>query len=112
MKISDCLFLSVLLLSFAAEAKYVYPEGATTTTERKVNRRINNYDADKDGDLSLEEYKNFCAVRTRDDRRMERRARKNGSYLSPEETFKAMDKDGDGVVSSSEMLEYEKEKAR
>lgn len=102
------LLLSVLFLSFVAEAKYVYPEGATTTTERKVNRRINNYDADKDGDLSLEEYKNFRAVRTRDDRRMERRARKTGNYVSPEDAFNAMDKNGDGVVTRDEMLEYEK----
>lgn len=112
MKIMSVLLLPVLLLSFGAEAKYVYPEGATTTTERKVNRRINNYDADQDGELSLEEYKKFREVRTRDDRRMERRAKKDGSYVSPEDAFRAMDKNGDGVVSREEMLEYEKEKTR
>ncbi len=100
-----------LLVALGAEgvcAKYVYPAGATTTTERKVNRRINRYDADKDGELSLEEYEKYREVKTRDERRQERRAKKDGTYISPEETFRAMDTNGDGVVTKEEMLEYEK----
>lgn len=107
MLLSVCSVLFSLLIS-DVEAKYVYPEGVTTTTERKINRRIRNYDADKDGDLSLEEYQNFRMIRTRDDRRMERRARKNGTYISPEDMFKKMDTNEDGVVTKDEMLEYEK----
>lgn len=101
-----CILL--VLFSFVeVEAKYSYPEGAVTTTERKVNRRIRNYDADKDGELSLEEYQNFRKVRTRDDRRMERRAKKKGVYVSPDEVFKQMDINKDGMVTKEEMMEYE-----
>ena len=101
-----CILL--ILFSFVeVEAKYSYPEGAVTTTERKVNRRIRNYDANQDGELSLEEYQNFRKVRTRDDRRMERRAKKKGVYVSPEDAFNKMDVNEDGVVTKDEMLEYE-----
>lgn len=98
----------LMLSAGVIQAKYKYPEGATTTTERRVNRAIRNYDADQDGGLSLEEFQEKRKLRTRDDRRMERRARKNGTYLSPEEQFKLMDKDGDGNVTNEEMLEYER----
>ena len=107
MHLFKCVLL-LILFAVEVEAKYVYPEGATTTTERKVNRRIRNYDTNHDGELSFEEYQNFRKVRTRDDRRMDRRAKKKGTYLSPEDVFKKMDADEDGVVTKEEMMEYEK----
>ena len=92
MKLFGSCFLFLMILIPCVDAKYVYPEGATTTTERKINRRIYNYDADDDGKLSLEEYQSFRKVRTRNDRRMERRARKKGKYVAPDEVFKRMDR--------------------
>ena len=83
--------------------------GTIINNESEISIKLSNkYDVDKDGDLSLEEYQNFRMVRTRDDRRMERRARKNGTYVSPEDVFKRMDTNEDGVVTKDEMLEYEK----
>jgi len=93
---------------FDVTAKYVYPEGSTTTTERRVNRRMKRYDTDSNEELSLKEYENYREPRTRDERRMERRAKKKGTYVSPEDAFKQMDKNGDGEVTRDEMLEYEK----
>ncbi len=102
------IILGLLVCIGSAEAKYKYPEGATTTTERRVNRAMRNYDTDQDGGLSLDEFQEKRKLRTREDRRIERKARKSGSYLSPEEQFKLMDKDGDGTVTNEEMLEYER----
>ena len=55
---------------FDVTAKYVYPEGSTTTTERRVNRRMKRYDTDSNEELSLKEYENYREPRTRDERRM------------------------------------------
>jgi len=99
----------VFLYNISAEAKYVYPKGATTTTERRVNRRFKNYDLDGEAGLSLAEYKKFRAVRTVDDRQRERKAKHDGTYVSSDEAFKLMDKDEDGIISKEEMLAYEKE---
>ena len=109
MRLIVCFLFLLAFIGENVEAKYVYPEGSTTTTERKVNRRVNNYDADSDGVLSLQEYQDFRKVRTRDDRRMERRAKKKGTYVSPEDAFAVMDKNKDGKISKKEMLDYEKE---
>lgn len=109
MRLIVCFLFLLAFIGGNVEAKYVYPEGSTTTTERKVNRRVNNYDADSDGVLSLQEYQDFRKVRTRDDRRMERRAKKKGTYVSPEDAFAVMDKNKDGKISKKEMLDYEKE---
>lgn len=98
----------MFIFSVSVEAKYVYPEGATTTSERRVNRRIKKYDTDQDGGLTFDEYQKYREVRTRDERRMERRAKKKGTYVSPRDAFDAMDSDGDGTVSREEMTEYEK----
>jgi len=108
MKFFVYIFLLCMSLQTVVCAKYVYPEGSSTTTERKINRRLKNYDTDKNDEFSLEEYKNFRTVRTRDDRRIERRAKKKGTYVSPDEEFKKMDTNEDGKVTKGEMMEYEK----
>ena len=104
------IFLSVLCLlyCFGSEAKYVYPKDTKTATERRVDRRFKRYVKEGEDGFSLEEYKEFRKVRTVDDRQKERRAKHLGTYVSPEEAFKLMDKDGDGIVTKNEMLEYEK----
>ena len=108
MRLSVCFFCLLAFMCGNVNAKYVYPEGSTTTTERKINRRVKNYDADSDGELSLQEYQDFRKIRTRDDRRMERRAKKKGTYVSPEDAFVVMDKNKNGKISKKEMLDYEK----
>ena len=105
------LILLAFLFTFSTtDAKYKYPEGAKTMTERKVDRRMKRYSSDNEKGLSLEEYEKFREVRTVDERRQEHRAKKKGYYISPEEEFKLIDLDGDGVISQSEMLQYERSK--
>lgn len=103
-------FLIALLMFFDVDvmAKYVYPAGSTTTTERRVNRRIKRYDSNEDEKLTFEEYKKYREPKTFEERQLERRAKKKGTYISPAEAFKEMDTDGDGEVTREEMLEYEK----
>ena len=43
------------------------------------------------------------------DRRNIRRNKKNGTYQTPEEQFKAMDKNNDGLVSEKERADYIRE---
>lgn len=90
------------------DAKYKYPEGAITRTERRINRMLRRYDSDGDGSLTLEDYERYREPRTLEERRLERRAIKKGTYVSPLDAFLEMDTDGDGEISKDEMLEYEK----
>lgn len=98
------------IVSDVCEAKYTYPKDVPTGTERMVNRRMRNYDKDGTEGMSLEEYQDYRKTRTYYERQQERRAKRDGSYVSPEDAFKQMDADGDGVVSRDEMLSYEKKK--
>lgn len=107
MKYFICLLLSCFIFS-VAEAKYVYPKGAKTETEQRVDRRMKRYDSNGDGELTFDDYLKYREPRTREERRMERRAKKKGTYVSPQDAFIKMDTDEDGVVTREEMLEYEK----
>ena len=71
--------------------------------------QMKEYDEDGDGVLSLEEFEKRFDKLTREDRRNIRRNKKNGTYQSPEEQFKAMDKNGDGKVDERERAEYIRE---
>lgn len=109
------LFLFSLIIFFfgaiVADAKYKYPEGATTATERRINRRLKHYgQEDDEGEkyMTFEEYKAYRTPRTVDERRQEQWAKKRGTYVSPEDAFKAMDKDGDGKITAEDMMEYER----
>ena len=106
MKYLICLLMSCFIFSIA-EAKYVYPKGAKTGTERRVDKRMKRYDSDGDGELSFEDYLRYREPRTREERRVERREKKKGTYVSPQEAFTKMDTDEDGVVTREEMLNYE-----
>ncbi len=100
----------VCMIPTEGHTKYKQPEGVPTQIERDVNRRFRNYGKEEEGVLTLEEYQEFRQVRTREDRRQERQARKKGTYVSPEDAFKAMDEDKDGKVTVEEMLKYEQGK--
>ena len=108
-KIFIALLAGLYLLPVMAEAKYRQPEGIPSQEERNVNRRLRNYGKEEEGSLTLDEYKQFRQVRTVEDRREERRAKKRGTYVSPEDAFKAMDKDGDGKITAEDMIEYDQE---
>ena len=107
-KIFIALLAGLYLLPIAVEAKYRLPDGIPNQEERNVSRRLRNYGKEEEGTLTLDEYKQFRQVRTVEDRREERRAKKRGTYVSPEDAFKAMDKDGDGKITAEDMLEYER----
>ena len=55
MKYFICLLLFCFIFS-VAEARYVYPKGAKTETEQRVDRRMKRYDSNGDGELSFEDY--------------------------------------------------------
>ena len=77
--------LLILAVSFivsgVCEAKYTYPKDIPTGTERMVNRRMRNYDKDGTEGMSLEEYQDYRKTRTYYERQLERRAKRNGSYI-------------------------------
>lgn len=99
-----------LLIGFSglALAKYTAPEGIVSRSDKIANWQVNELDADKDGKLTVDEYKQKTENYSREERRNVRKAKKEGKYMTPEEQFKAMDKDKDGKVSNEEMAEFVK----
>ena len=89
-------------------AKYTFPEGmpVQSRSEEIAAYQLREYDKDNDGKLSLEEFENRFDNLTREDRRNIRRNKKKGIYKTPEEQFKEMDKNGDGLVDEQERAEY------
>ena len=106
--------LSVLILlgmAGVAEAKYVFPPDhqVKSRSEEIAEYQMKEYDKDGDGALSLEEFEKRFEKLTREDRRNIRRNKKNGTYQTPEEQFKAMDKNNDGLDSEKERADYIRE---
>lgn len=101
----------LLATTFAAEAKYVFPKDqpVRSRSEEIATYQMKEYDTDGDGVLSQEEFEKRFDKLTREDRRNIRRNKKNGTFQSPEEQFKAMDKNNDGKVDERERAEYIRE---
>lgn len=100
-----------LVIAFSAyvQAKYEAPPGIVTRSDKITNWQLNELDEDGDGKLTLDEFKKKTENYGREERRNVRRAQKEGFYMSPEEQFKAMDKDKDGKVSDEEMADFVRE---
>lgn len=98
----------IVLLSGQALGKYTFPEGMSvkTRSEEIASYQMREYDKNQDGQLSLEEYESRFDNLTREDRRNIRRNKKKGTYKTPEEQFKEMDKNNDGFVDEQERAEY------
>lgn len=111
MKFIAVAFLLCGVLFGAAEAKYVFPKDhqVKSRSEEIASYQMKEYDEDGDGVLSQEEFEKRFDKLTREDRRNIRRNKKNGTYQSPEEQFKAMDKNNDGKVDERERAEYIRE---
>lgn len=92
-----------------AQAKYEAPKGIKSRSDKITSWQINELDEDGDGKLTLDEFKKKTENYGREERRNVRKAQKEGFYMSPEEQFKAMDKNKDGKVSDEEMAEFVKE---
>ena len=84
-----------------AEAKYNAPEGIVSRSDKIANWQLDELDTDKDGKLSLDEFKRKVDNYGREERRNVRRAKKKGKYMSPEQQFKAADADEDGLLSDA-----------
>ena len=71
-----------LLWCESISAKYTFPEGANvkTRSEEIAAYQMREYDQDKDGLLSLEEFESRFDNLTREDRRNIRRNKKKGTY--------------------------------
>ena len=98
--------LFMLAFVYEAEAKYNAPAGIVSRSDKIANWQMNELDADRDGKLSLDEFKRKVANYGRDERRNVRRAKKEGFYMSPEQQFKAADTDEDGFLSSAELADF------
>lgn len=103
-KIVALLFL--MLFIGVAEAKYNAPEGIVSRSDKIANWQMNELDANKDGKLSVDEFKRKAENYGRDERRNVRRAKKEGFYMSPEQQFKAADTDKDGFLSDAELADF------
>ena len=105
-------FLILAGMSFLSagwvEAKYVMPKDSLPAAERQARKKsgyqMRTLDKDGDGKLSLEEFKSRKL--SREDRRIIRRQKKEGTYKSPEEIFKAMDADKGGYITLEQMTDF------
>ena len=97
-----------LLVAGAVEAKYVMPKDSLPAKEKQAGRKaryqLRNLDKDGDGKLSLEEFKSRKL--SREDRRIIRRQKKEGTYKSPEEMFREIDVDGTGYIDAGQMADF------
>ncbi len=110
MKFAFCFFVALSVLSSAVQAKYVAPADVKSRGTKVSNYMFYNQDADKDGKLTLEEFKSQRM--TRDVEQKNRLLKKKGLYKSPEEQFKLMDEDGDGKISPEDLAKYLDEQNR
>ncbi len=92
------------LAAAAAEAKYVAPKDVKSRGTKVSAYMFYNQDADGDGQLTLEEFKNQRM--TKDVEQRNRYLRKKGVYKTPEEQFKAMDTDKDGKITPEDLARF------
>ncbi len=104
MKYLVCLFLVLSMWAFPVGAKYKTPADVKSVGTKTSNYIFYNQDADKDGMLTLEEFKNQRI--TKDVEQKNRLLKKKGLYKTPEEQFKIMDEDGDGKISPEDLSKY------
>ena len=102
------LYATVAMLAVCdAEAKYNPPANYITNSQKIAMYQMNMYDADNDGKLTPEEFKNKSQVaNTRETRRQVRRAKKEGIYQEPDEQFKTIDTNSDGYITLPELNKY------
>ena len=93
-----------MLLSAVAEAKYKAPADVKSRGTKVSAYMFQNQDADGDGKLTLEEFKNQRM--TKDVEQRNRYLRKKGAYRTPEEQFKAMDADDDGKITQEDLAKF------
>lgn len=107
-KLTIQVLVALLFSTGIAGAKYNFPEGGQvrSRSEEISKYQMKEFDEDGDGKLTKEEYEKRFDTMTREDRRNLRRAKKEGTYLTPEEQFKEMDTDKDGKVSEEERAAF------
>lgn len=102
------LLLSALLAPIEANAKYNPPKDVpqVSRAQKIAVGEMTSLDKDGDGKLSPEEFKAKVQSYTRIDEKNARRARKKGFYQTPDQQFKAADKDEDGFLTYKELSDY------
>lgn len=97
----------LLCFSGACAAKYVKPEDTGTPATRLAKADMELCDVDKDGFLTLDEFKRKGSRQlTRTERRNEREAKKKRYYKTAEEMFKEIDTEGEGKITVNQLEAY------
>ncbi len=87
-----------------SEAKYRAPADVKSQGTKTSRYMFYNQDKDKDGKLTLEEFKN--QAQTRDVKQNNRYLKKKGLYLPPEKQFEIMDEDKDGKITPEDLAKF------
>jgi len=93
-----------LLFCGTAEALYTRPMGVKSQSDWNAEYMFRYLDKDKDGRLSLDEYKQKNM--TQDVKQFESLDKSMGIYRTPEEEFKMMDLAGTGYISVGDLSYY------
>jgi len=102
--------MAYCVLSSPATAKYNPPEGSLMRYQKVAIYEMERLDKDKDGKLSREEFGAKAKNPSRTERRNIRKAKKDGTYMSPTAQFETMDTNKDGYITLDEFLAFTREK--
>ncbi len=102
-----CLMAVVLFSLSSANARPLERQTTNSPALRLAETDLSFCDKDRDGYLTLDEYKMRGNRRmSRSDRTNEKVAKRKKYYKSPEVRFKEMDSDNDGKISLRDMEAY------
>lgn len=105
------LFICSMLFVFNAAAKYDPPKnsyGAFKTESDYISEKFIERYGDDQGNLDKKKFKNKKI--TKEEERQNRRKRKKGIFLTPEQEFDLMDADKDQKVTKEEIKAYYEKK--
>lgn len=99
--------LGIIFITFNTMAKFNPPENYIPRSTRSAMMEFYKLDVDKDGKLSPEEYRGkLNRKRTRPEEKAIRKAKKKGTYKSPDEQFAIMDEKETGFITLEQFVKF------